>query len=106
MAHDRTLDHYGTEDDTTMVLGSTIGPYPEGMVLHDVLVDLARRIAFIEATGCGTLIFPFTADAWIRKDYTFTADCVISSFAGSFTTDSWIQPAFTADAIIIENVEC
>lgn len=46
--HDRTYDHRGTEDCSTVVLSADIGRYTAGTSLCDVIDDLARRMSQIE----------------------------------------------------------
>ena len=47
--HDRTYDHRETEDCSTVVLSADIGRYVAGTSLCDVLTDMARRIAQVDA---------------------------------------------------------
>lgn len=108
MAHDRTLDHYGTEDTTTTVLATQIGQYPAGTTLHDVLVSMVARLDFIESVGDTTRVGYLLADAIILKTIssTLTADAFLVGFIGSFTADAFIQPSFTADAFIVADPTC
>jgi len=46
--HDRTYDHRGTEDCTTVVLSADIGRYAAGTLLCDVLEDLIRRVSNLQ----------------------------------------------------------
>ena len=106
--HDRTLDHYGTEDTTTTVLASAIGQYPTGEPLHDVLASLVARLDFIELNGDDTRVGYILANAIIQKvpEASFTADAFIVGFIGSFTADAFIQLSFTADAYIVADPTC
>jgi len=108
--HDRTLFHYGTEDDETTVLSEAIGRYPEGMSLHAMLEDFVARLAFVESIGCDTRIFAFASDAWIIQTAlpSFTADAML--IGPNFQADAVIvrpqSVSFTANAVFIEDVNC
>ena len=110
--HDRTLDHYGTEDTTTTVLSAQIGRYPAGMVLQDVLEDMAARLTYIEEIDCGTHIYALTGDSIVLVvgSTSLTADAYIRDPAQECTADAVIYknqtPSLTTDAVIVENVEC
>jgi hypothetical protein len=106
MAHDRTLDHYGTEDTTTAVLSDAIGRYPAGTSLQDVLADMVSRLIQLENDP---QLFTFTADAQL-KGYWFSADAWFFKTLGNapgeyldFRADAEIggthYGAFTASAI-------
>lgn len=126
MAHDRTLDHYGTEDTTTTTLSATIGRYAAGTSLQDVLADMIGRVTRLETIDCfgnsftanaviarylvanavikktqspGGLGFSLYADAYLANQFSFTADAVKQ--AVQHETFS-----YTADAVFIDDVEC
>lgn len=104
--HDRTLDHYGVEDDTTTILSANVGRYAAGAILHDVLVDLQERLAFIESSP-GTVVMSFTAGASLFiSGYSFTADAVIVSKVGSFTANALLvgtaRRSLAANAYLID----
>jgi hypothetical protein len=106
MAHDRTLDHFGVEDTTTAVLSAPIGRYPQYAVLQDVLVDLDSRLTFIEANP-DSVVLSFTADAYILRINTLTANAYIhQGQVGSFTADAslhaTVDSSFTANAYLID----
>jgi hypothetical protein len=112
LAHDRSLDHYGTEDTNTAVLAADIGRYPAGMTVQAVLEDFVARLAFIESVGCDTRLFAFTERAVIRTAAapSFTANAVIRDPSQEVTLDAVIKkaqlPTLTANAIFIEDVVC
>lgn len=98
--HDRTLDHTGSQDDTTVVLSEAIGPYPAGMVLHEYLVALTDRVVSLEnSTRYWGL---FTGDAVLTTGGAFSGNAVIA--ARRFTGDGVIKAPFvdnlTGDAVI------
>lgn len=132
MSHDRTLDHFGTEDTTTAVLASDIGRYPTGMSLQDVLADMVGRITNLEH-GCATgQVFTanafiaqyLIADAVVKKtqvldpfDVPFgffaNASIGVGTFTFTLTSDTVIRSvassgtqAFVADAVLIDDVVC
>ena len=49
--HDRTLDHTGVEDATTVVLASAIGQYPAGTTVQAVLASMVARFTAIESSN-------------------------------------------------------
>lgn len=107
MAHDRTLDHYGVETDTTAVLSAPIGRYPIYTTVHDVLVDLDARLTFIEANPA-TVVRSFTMDAYVLRINTFAADSYIhvggySSFTADASLHATVTRSFTANAYLIDN---
>lgn len=114
MAHDRTLDHYGTEDTTTAVLSAAIGQYPAGTSLQTVLEGMLARIATLEAV-------PITwhsvlSNAVVKKttSSSFTANAISSAVTRTptFIAYAYMQsvqtatPTLTANATIIDLVEC
>lgn len=108
MPHDRTLDHYGVEDTTTAVLSAPIGRYPQYTTVQDVLLDMDRRLTFIEGAGCGTIVRSFTMDAYILRINTLTADAYIhQGQVGSFTANAslhaTVSRSFTANAYLIDD---
>lgn len=130
MAHDRTLDHFGTEDTTTAVLEDDIGRYPAGMSLQEVLADIVARIENLEL-GCSTtthftanalVAWYVTANAVIKTTQTgggspfqVTADASIGTgtFTFSLSANAVLQAIassgtqeFTADAVFIDDVVC
>lgn len=106
--HDRTLAHYGTEDTSTAILADDIGRYPAGMGLQDVLEDMARRLTFIEETGCDTLLYSFTAQASIVTPLAFSADAIITVPVHSFSADASlfraISSSFSGAAWLVDHV--
>ena len=109
MTHDRTLDHYGVEDDTTTILSSSIGRYASGAVVHDVLVDLNARLTFIEAYGDVAVVLSFTANAVrFKTGLSFAADAYIntgasSSFTANASLHGTVERSFSANAYFIDN---
>jgi len=130
MAHDRTLDHYGTEDTTTAVLSADIGRYPAGTSLQDVLADMVARIESLEL-GCATHQYVtanafianyLTANAVFKKTqdgggspFQFIADASIGTgtFSFAFTANAVLRSitssgtqTITADGFLIDDVVC
>lgn len=112
LQHDRTLDHYGTEDSLTTTLAADIGRYAAGSTVQSVLEDFVARLAFVESAGCDIRIFAITANAAINKPGapTFTVDAIIRDPAKELTTNAVIfktvAPTLTANAVLVENVIC
>jgi hypothetical protein len=110
LRHDRTNDHTGTQDTTTVVLSDAIGGYAAGTTVQAVLADLAARLVALESStrrrGSWTVdafIRPrFVADAVIRRTITpsgFTANAAISlSGPGSFTLNAVIKTPDSSNA--------
>lgn len=106
--HDRTIDHTGVEDTTTVTLSTAIGPYPAGTTVQIVLADLMARLVSLDA-GVHSVAH-FTLDAVIAAYFslnaviyrptsaTFTLDAAISlSGPGTFTLNAaLIKPATSA----------
>lgn len=101
LRHDRTLDHNGTQDTTTVVLSSAIGPYPTGTTVQVVLVDFAARLLALESAN--HVFDDFTVDAFILPHFWINA-VVKRTVSGSFTADAVITlvgpHSFTVDAAI------
>lgn len=116
LQHDRTIDHSGTEDTTTVTISSVIGPHPVGTTLQVVLADFATRIVALEtgARRFGTFRFDafiqpyFKFNAVLKKtpSSTFTLNAVLT-LAGnkSFTLNAAIRrgptTTFTLDAFLV-----
>lgn len=50
-----------------MVLSETVGPYPTGANLSDVLADMSRRLGFLQSDWAG--LQRFAANAWLTPSY-------------------------------------
>lgn len=99
MRHHRTHDHFGTEDDTTVVLSSAIGKYAAGTTVAAVLADMFARVSSLE--GGTHRVFSFTASAFIQP--TFRANAVLKKTqSASFTVDAVLTAggSFRADAVL------
>lgn len=104
--HDRTLEHFGVEDLSTLALGTEIERYPAGTTVQDVVSDVLTRIGLLE-TSPNTRSGYVSAFAYIYGWFSLTTDAVIALGGGaSFTADAVIATVqiFTADAYIIEAV--
>lgn len=99
LLHDRTLDHTGTEGADVVVLSATIGPYPQGTTVQAVLSDFAVRLTALEVAN--RVFAYFRVDAFIQPR--FTANAIIKkNKTGSFTLDAVkaIAHSFTVNAVI------
>jgi hypothetical protein len=126
MSHDRTLDHFGTEDTTTSVLSAAIGQYPAGTDLQTVLEGMIGRLVRLETMNIEGSTFTanayiaryLTADAVLKKNMTsvatfyFVASAQISNTTFSFTANAvkaavaHPSTSFTADAFFIDMIDC
>ncbi len=88
--HDRTHDHTGTEDCSSVWITEPIGRYPAFSYLCDILDDMFRRLVLIDADYVhgfsvasidafiapydpnGALMGVFGLDSWIKKTGTST----------------------------------
>lgn len=99
--HDRTYDHTGTEDCSTVVLSEPIGPYAAGVALCDVLADLQTRLDLL-ATDWAHGFFAVGLDAFIAP---YSPGTLGGSLLGVFGIDAWIldlaSNAFGLDAEIV-----
>lgn len=110
--HNRTTDHEGTQDDTTVVLSAAIGPYAAGTTVHDYLVALTARLTALEDnvrywgtfTGNAYIALHWLGNAVLKKTIsgTLTGDAVITH-GGSFTGNAVIRGeyTFTGDAFLV-----
>lgn len=117
--HDRTIDHTGVEDATTVSLSAPIGLYPAGMTVQAFLDALTARVTALE-TG-NHVVRSFLFDAVLSR-LLFTLNAVkrvpvAAGFyninavltltvrrSGSFTLDASFRPAFgaiTLDAYLV-----
>lgn len=88
LQHHRQADHYGSIQDTSVVIASPIGQYPAGTDVHTILVSLYARIAALQNNTLKTR--SFTADAWLG--YNFKANAVLTRL---------ITDTIPADALIV-----
>lgn len=98
--HDRTIEHSGTQDATTVTISAAIGSHPIGTTVQAVLVDFAYRLTSLAARG-----HPFTLDATFKKttSATLTLDALLVATQRSFTLDAIVRKVttFTLDAFVV-----
>lgn len=105
--HNRTDDHTGTQDSTTVVLSSAIGQYAAGATIQSVLASMATRLVSLESSNHRFATFTFNAfvlphfwlNAITRRTPTgsFTANAVISlTGPQSFTLNAVVFRAASA----------
>lgn len=99
--HDRTSDHTGTQDTTTVTLSTAIGQYPAGTTVQAVLASFATRLSALDSAN--RRFATFTVNAFVLPR--FWANAIVQrSTSGSFTANAVINlsaPAsFTVNAVI------
>lgn len=101
LRHDRTADHSGTQDTTTVVLSSAIGQYPAGTTVQAVLESMVNRILSLESANHAFGFFTF--DAFVQPRFTLNA-VIVEEGTASFTLDAVLNLAgpgsFTLNAVI------
>jgi hypothetical protein len=91
--HDRLNDHFGEDQDSNIVLGSSTSSYPAGELLHDVLADLDSRLSASGDTG--TVNFVIAGTTGVKGDLelgfsgTWTAVRLFADQTGSIVVDIW-----------------
>lgn len=85
LRHHRSRDHFGTQDDTTVVLSAAIGPYAAGATLSSVLEDLFDRLVAVSSQE--NRIGSFTMDVFVVP-YFFVNAAKLKVQSGSFTVDA------------------
>jgi hypothetical protein len=97
LRHHRNRDHFGTQDDTTVVLSTTIGPYAAGSTLASVLEDLFSRLVSVSSQE--TRLGSFTMDVFVLPYFVVRAVKLKTDQSGSFTANArYGLPATRFDA--------
>lgn len=97
--HSRADDHFGTQDDTTIILADPIGEYAAGTTLATILADLYDLAAGWEEEPQGR----FGINAWILPYLTMNA-VIRGTQSAAFGIDARISRggSFGIDAIVRE----